>query len=131
MLVRASLLILSLVACAWFVLGSRQAVDTQRATAIVSGAGSIDGADAARAATLLRAAGTLNPDRTLDILRGQLLIERNQPRAAERILRGVTRDEPMNLVAWAQLAIAATNGHDSQTASRAARAVIELQPQRR
>lgn len=128
-LARASLTVLSLAACGWFAIGARQARDTQRATAIVNRAASIGASDAARARALLRSAGTLNPDLTPDILRGQLAIDLNQNVAAERILGKVVRQEPMNLEAWVQLAFAATQNGDRPTFVRAGRVVAKLEPQ--
>jgi predicted Zn-dependent protease len=129
MLARASLLVLSLAACGWFAIGARQARDTQRAAAIVNRAGSIGASAAARARALLRSAGTLNPDLTPDILRGQLAVDLNQNVAAERILGNVVREEPMNLDAWVQLALAATQNGDRPTFLRAGRVVAKLEPQ--
>ena len=129
MLARASLLVLALVTCAWFAIRAGQARDTQRAAAIVNRAGSIDAADATRARAMLRSAGTLNPDLTPDILRGQLAFDLNQNVAAERILGQVAREEPMNLDAWVQLALAATQNGDRPTFVRAGKVIAKLEPQ--
>jgi predicted Zn-dependent protease len=90
--------------CAWFVLAIRQAHDTSKASSIVSGTGSLTAAQAAHAGSLLDAAGTLNPDREVELLRGQVLLGRQQRPRALRLLEGVTRDEPLNLRAWVLLA---------------------------
>ena len=66
---RAVLIAVAALACAWFALGIRQAIATDRATAIVYQSAPLTPAQAARAAGLLDDAATLNPDRTVDVLR--------------------------------------------------------------
>jgi predicted Zn-dependent protease len=124
-LIRASLLAFALVACAWFVLGARQARDTARATALVNGSSQLSAADEAHVRSLLRSAGTLNPDLTVDTLRGQLAIDENQDRRAAQIFASVTRREPMNLGAWVLLA-QATQQNDRQTFAHAIRVIGKL-----
>jgi hypothetical protein len=58
---------------------------------------------------VLKAAGELNPDRTVDILRAQLQAKQGRRPAAERLLLSVIHSEPMNLLAWFALAAAATD----------------------
>jgi len=106
---RVALVLAAVVVCAWFVVGIRQARDTTRASAIINANGSIPAARAALASSELKAAGWLNPDREVDILRGQLASYRGDVAGAVSILGQVTRDEPMNLQAWAALAAAALN----------------------
>lgn len=96
-------LLVALAICAWYVVGARQAHDTAKAAAIVVGSSSLPRAQAARAASLLDAAGFLNPDRQVDILRAQLAAGQGQPRRAEQILAGVVRAEPMNAYAWEEV----------------------------
>jgi Flp pilus assembly protein TadD len=127
-LARASLLAIALVACAWFVLGFRQARDIGRATAIVNRTSTLDASDAAQARSLIQSADTLNPDLTPDLLRSQLALDENDNGTAERILSRVTRSEPMNIEAWVQLAVAANQTGDKGTFARAARTVGKLEP---
>lgn len=84
---------------AWFGLGWVQARDTQRAATLVSAA-NLSPAQAQAATSLLSSAGTLNPDRAVDLLRAQLASDQHHNRQALAILRSVTRAEPLNFEAW-------------------------------
>ncbi len=121
---RAAMIAVALVVGAWFALGVRQAIDTSRATSIVSGPGNLDPAGARRADSLLHAAGELNPDRTVDILRAQLQDSQGQSSRAERLLLRVVHSEPMNILAWFALATAAT---DKPTVSLAFTQIARLE----
>jgi hypothetical protein len=125
MLIRASLLALALIACAWFVLGASQARDTADASALVNRSSQLSPADEAHVRSLLHSAGTLNPDLTVDTMRGQLALDENQNRRATQIFTSVTRREPMNLAAWVLLA-QATQRSDPQTFARAIRVIGKL-----
>lgn len=96
--------VLALVVCAWFALGARQAINTSRASAIVSGASKLSSAEASRTLALLHDAGTLNPDRNVDILRGQAYLASGNAQVARRVLSAVTREEPQNVEGWLWLA---------------------------
>ncbi len=124
------MVILAIVVCAWFALGIRQTRDTARATAIVSATQTPNAEQAARARSLLRSAGTLNPDRQLDVLRGQLALFRGENRSATRILEGVVHEEPQNVAAWVYLAQAAFNV-DRREFGVAAKRITELDPPQR
>jgi predicted Zn-dependent protease len=126
-LVRASLLAVAIVICAWFVLGFIQARDTGRATALINRTAALGAGDVARARSLIRSAGTLNPDLTVDTLRGELALDQNQNRRAARIIGSVTRSEPMNIAAWVLLA-EATQHRDERTFALAVRTVGKLEP---
>jgi predicted Zn-dependent protease len=106
---RICCVLLALAVCAWFALGTRQSIDTNQAQKLVSNSRTLPTAQAQRALSLLGSAGTLNPDREVDILKGQVLLERGDPRAARAVLTAVTRAEPRNLDAWVKLAQAASN----------------------
>jgi predicted Zn-dependent protease len=125
---RAGVLALALVAAAWFALAVRQAQDTNRASVLLGAAAPLSAQQAQRARSLLSSAGTLNPDLTVDLLRGQLAFDQHHGAAAERILESVTRREPLNLQAWTQLAFAAARSGDRATLVRAARHVSALFP---
>ena len=117
---RAAAAALAVIVCAWFALGFVQARDTGRATSLITAADTVSAHDAARARSLLSSAGTLNPDQTVDILRGVLQLRTQQYAAAERTLLAVTRREPMNIDAWVQLAFAAgRNGNRALTVQAA------------
>lgn len=96
--------IIALAAIAWFLLGARQAHDTTRAAAILAAGSHLSAAQARTVGSLLRSAGQLNPDQTVDTLRAQQQAERGDRRAATAILLGVVHSEPMNAQAWEQLA---------------------------
>lgn len=100
---RVSLVILALVASAWFAFGIRQTHDLGAATSIVS-SGSITSHQASKANGLLNAAATLNPDQQVKLARAQLAFDRGDRRQANKLIEQVTRAEPGNLLAWDELA---------------------------
>lgn len=121
---RASILLVAVVACAWFALGARQAHEVARATIII-----VERPTAAQAQTatsLLESAGTLNPDLEVDVLRGRLALDRGELPTARRILEGVVRREPKNLEAWIWLARA--SGGAPSTFVLAVKRVASLLP---
>lgn len=123
--VRVLLVLVSLVAVAWFVLGARQAHDISRATSIVQGS-SVSAAQARRVNQLLDSASALNPDREVQLLRAAVDIDRNRTARAQTILAQVTRAEPENIVAWDLLLQAA--GSDVQLQAKAFKRIAELEP---
>ena len=96
---RCGLLLVAVAACAWFVVGARQAHDVDQATNVVA-AGNPTARQLNAAAAQLRAAAFMNPDRTVDILQARVAILQHQLPRARRILTAVTRTEPQNLEAW-------------------------------
>jgi predicted Zn-dependent protease len=86
-------------------------------------------ADLERGATLIRRAGRLNPDSTLDLDSAtfQLLLGRRDQ--AVRSFSELTRREPENLQAWLALALA-TNGYRPSLAAEARRRAAVLDPVR-
>lgn len=106
MAARIVLIVVALVACAWFALGIRQAHDLSAAEAIAGAANAPGRVQLAHARALLDAAATLNPDSAVDITRGQLDVEVGDFTAARRILDGVVAREPENVQAWLALASA-------------------------
>lgn len=123
---RGILLALALVSCAWFGLGVHQARDTGRASDLLSGRSSLTRAQAAQVSSLLRSAGTLNPDSQVDLLRSELLLVSHQRGRAVRTLEDVVRREPMNAEAWVLLARAAFP--DAALLHRAVRHISALDP---
>lgn len=103
-LTAGALVAVAVVTAAWFALGVRQATDTASATAIVSHGSAISASQARHGAALLDAAGVLNPDSTVDVLRAQLDLYRGQRLPARSILERVVANEPENAVAWEWLA---------------------------
>ncbi len=103
-LARVGVVLVALVACAWFGLGIVQTRDTNRASAIVTAPGPLGAAAGAHAASLLHDAGVLNPDTAVKLLRAQLVDREGHPAAARAIVLGVLAGEPRNIDAWVQLA---------------------------
>jgi hypothetical protein len=114
---RALVVAFALLACAWFALGARQARDVNVATNILSQPTPLRPAQARQVASLLHSAGTLNPDRLLDVLRGELASAEGQNARARQILIGVIHQEPKYLRAWVAYA---TASRDDQAAFDAA-----------
>ncbi len=96
---RSALLLVAVAACAWFVVGARQAHEVDQATNAVSAANPT-AAQLDAAAAQLRSASFLNPDRTVDILKARVAIRQHRLPRARAILAAVTRAEPQNLEAW-------------------------------
>lgn len=120
------MIVLAGLACAWFVLGIRQAHEISVASAIVSRPGPLGPADAAHASALLKEAKTLNPDLEVDVLRGRLASAEHHLRQARQILGTVTKREPKNLDAWLWLAHA--SGYDPVSFYAADLAIDSLVP---
>jgi cytochrome c-type biogenesis protein CcmH/NrfG len=127
-LARGSLLALALAACAWFALGIEQARDTDQATAILSSPSPLSPATASHVRSLLATAGTLDPDLTIDLLRGRLALLQHDSSGAVAIFERATRREPQNLDAWVALAQATLHGTNAAVIERAAAAIARLDP---
>lgn len=126
---RYGLAVLALLVSAWFGLGFYQAQKTGQATALIGGGTThLTPHQVQTARAELSSAGTLNPDRTPDLLRGELAADQHQYAAAIRILQTVTAREPLNLTAWAQLGFAAARGGNRQVLAVAGRNVALLIP---
>jgi predicted Zn-dependent protease len=119
-------LVVTLVLCAWFVIGIRQAHDLSTATDIVAAGRAAPAHQLAIAAAALRSAKFLNPDQNVNILRGRLAIVRGQLGQAQQILGAVTRREPLNLEAWIWLT-GANLGNKPEARIGSAR-IAELDP---
>lgn len=126
--VRIGLVGLALVVGAWFALGWVQARDAGRADALLSATSSPSAGRAAEIRSLLSSAGTLNPDRTVDLSRARLALDHHDYATAIRILEGVTRAEPQNALAWVQLGFTAGAAGQISRAQHAARQVGRLVP---
>jgi hypothetical protein len=127
MLARLVLLVASLLVCAWLALGVFQTHDEAHAEALLGVRGRPSPATTARILHLLDEAGTLNPDRLVDLLRAQALVVADQRAAAERVALAVVHAEPQNVDAWIVLAVAATPG-DPQLAQLAVAKRRQLVP---
>jgi predicted Zn-dependent protease len=127
-LARYGLALLALVVAAWFGVSWYQAQQTGKASALVNAGGRLSAAQVRQARDALRAAGTLNPDLQVDVLRGQLELDQGRYRAAIRVLDSVTAREPLNLTAWAELGVAAAKAGDSHVLAAAGRHIAILIP---
>ncbi len=125
-MLRIAAALLALVLCAWWGLGIRQAKNTDRATAILDAGTRLTPSEQRHVNELLDAAGTLNPDTQVDVLRAQLRLEEGDPAAARAILERVVQREPDNAAAWAWLARSAAGS--PRTFIRALAAVRGLVP---
>jgi hypothetical protein len=96
---RPALLLVAVAACAWFVVGAREAHEVDQATNVVE-AGAHTPAQLRSADSELRSAAFLNPDREVDILRGRVAIDEHRLSQARQILAGVVDAEPENLNGW-------------------------------
>jgi predicted Zn-dependent protease len=105
----AAALVGALVVCAWFALGIHQAKNTDAAAALVTGTSRLSPSQADHAASLLRSAKTLNPDRQVDVLRAELDLGQGNRAGARRILERVVAAEPQNALAWEWLARASSD----------------------
>jgi predicted Zn-dependent protease len=123
---RLAIVAFAVVVCAWFAIGVRQAIDTDRADAIATGNASVSAAAAAHADSLLDAAGFLNPDLEVDLLRGTIALDRQQQSQAVRIFESVTRREPQNIEAW--LALAQADYGEKQPLAIAVAQIAKLDP---
>jgi cytochrome c-type biogenesis protein CcmH/NrfG len=99
----------ALVACAWFAIGIRQAVDTSRATAIANQGTHATAAQVREVSSLRRGARLFNPDKQPDVLLGQIEVEHGDFASARRVLTAVTRSEPQNIAPWLWLARASAS----------------------
>ena len=126
---RPATLILAVALCAWFVLGIRQADDVTRATNAIEGSRVLTVTQLHTIDSWLQAARTFNPDAEIDILRGRAAIKAGRIGLAQRILAGVSRDEPMNLEGWIWLAGSALG--DPSRARRAVAQIDKLDPHAR
>lgn len=104
MVARIGLALLALLVAAWFGLAAVQVRDTNRAADILSGARTLSAEQARRVDSLLSSASSLNPDRTVDLLRAEVDYARGRRSRATRILENLVRREPMNIDAWIMLA---------------------------
>ena len=100
MIARGLVLILAVVACAWFGLGARQAHEVGAATAIVSRQAPLKAGQVRHATELLDSVSALNPDLEIDVLRARLQIDEGHLARARQTLLRVIRREPKLLDAW-------------------------------
>jgi predicted Zn-dependent protease len=121
---RAAVVLVSLVVLAW--LGVMERDVRLQAQAGHDARRRASAAELARAGSHLRAAGLLNPDRTVDIARAVVLRTSGRGRAARAELERVVRAEPDNLVAWNLLRLYSAG--DRATFARALAASRRLDP---
>jgi predicted Zn-dependent protease len=127
LLARVALLAVAVIACAWFALGAVQILAQNRAAALIPASTDVSPQVAHAIANELDRAGTLNPDRSVDLLRAQLYLHSGRRPAAERLIQRVGRDEPNNINVWFLLQIVAFP-RDPATVQMAHRRALELDP---
>lgn len=125
-LIRVGLIALAVVVCGWFALGAHQTHDLDAATALVSGSAAPSPAQAQHISSLLSSAATLNPDRQVDVLRGELETAQRRYASARQTLSAVIRSEPQNLTAW--IAYLRASPGDPTAFLRSLRAFKHLDP---
>lgn len=125
--VRVALIALAVVTGTWFVLGIVQARDQNRANTLMIQPGTPSAAQTAQILHLLDGAGTLNPDREIDLMRAQAEQRGGDYAAAVRTEEEVARDEPQNAYAWLALSLTAQR-RDPALARLANQRVRQLSP---
>ncbi|HEX4673035.1 MAG TPA: hypothetical protein VH279_12250 [Solirubrobacteraceae bacterium] len=124
---RLAIAALAVSACAWFVIGVIQSDNESRATAAINGGGTPTRAQTAQIEHWLDSAGTLNPDRNIDLLRAQAEVRAGQSAKALALMKRVVGDEPRNADAWIVFGFAAES--QSPALTRLAHAeVLKLAP---
>jgi Flp pilus assembly protein TadD len=124
---RLAIAALAVAACAWFVIGVIQTDNENRATALIQGGGTPTASQTAQIEHWLDRAGTLNPDRNIDLLRAQAEVRAGQSAKALALMQRVVREEPRNADAWIVLGFAAQEQHPA-LARFAHAQVLELAP---
>jgi predicted Zn-dependent protease len=117
---------LGLLAAAWFALGVYQSHAVSQARSIAAGPGRLTDTQAGHADHLLGDAGTLNPDRAVDVLRAQVALARGDAAHSRRILSGVVAGEPQDLDAW--IALARASASDFRQRQIALLRILKLAP---
>jgi hypothetical protein len=124
---RLSVLALAVVACAWFAVGVIQSHDQTEAEALLQRVGTPTPATTASIMSLLSTAGTVNPDRNIELDRSQAQSRAGQAQAGVATAERVATAEPQNVNAWLVLGFAA--GRVEPGLARRARAkVMQLAP---
>jgi hypothetical protein len=103
-----------------------QARDTSRATALLDSGSRLSPPQAARVSGWLHSAGTLNPDRQVELLRARLASNQGHAQDAVAIIESVTRSEPLDVFAWVQLGFTAGAAHQLGVGQLAANHVAQL-----
>jgi hypothetical protein len=124
--IRAISVLVALVACAWFVIGIRQARSVSEVTSIIGQGRPLSPAQVRHANALLDTAGTLNPDIEVQLLRGEVALRAGRRARAEQIFKAAARQEPDNVEPW--LWVARGAGSDASTALLALHTIVRLVP---
>ncbi len=110
--------LVAIIVAGWFGLSARQAHNVNVAKAILSNVNGPSRAQVQHVSALLRSAATLNPDREVDLLRGDLEVAGGARRRAAQIFLQVANSEPSNLEAWYEVANVTTDPHSLAVALR-------------
>jgi cytochrome c-type biogenesis protein CcmH/NrfG len=128
---RLAVLGLAVAACAWFALGVVQSHDQTQAENLLDQFTRQTPAATARIMSLLDTAGTLNPDRNIDLDRSQAQTRAGHVAAGVAIARAVVRAEPQNVNGWIVLGFAARRLDPSLARLAQARQLALAPPVRR
>jgi hypothetical protein len=105
----AGLALLAVVGAAWFALGIRQADGLARAATILgSTRRQLTPGQVAEVRSALAEAAPLDPDRSVELDRSLLELDRGRQAAALRTAERVARSEPQNIRAWIDVALASS-----------------------
>lgn len=122
---RVPAVLVAIIVAGWFGLGTQQTHSLNAAEAILANANGLNRGQARHVSSLLSSAATLNPDRQVDVLRGDLASIEGHRAPAARIFLAIVHSEPQNVVAWYDLANATANPH---TLTQALRQIAKLAP---
>jgi predicted Zn-dependent protease len=109
--VRIASAVTALVVAAWFALGVRETHELNTVTSLLAGQPRLTASQAKHADDLLHSAGTLNPDRQEDLLRGEVAFAAGNVAATQRIVLHIAHQEPDNIAVWGELARVAGSNH--------------------
>lgn len=97
---RLVVLVAALIACAWFLLGIRQAQDQARVNALLSSHSKITASQARAANASLDEAQFLNPDQSVAAARAAVEFRAGNRGRAVALAESVTRREPQGVDGW-------------------------------
>jgi hypothetical protein len=97
---RGGLVVLAVLAAAWFLIGARQAHELDAATNLINHQAGNTARASDRTLALLRSADFLYPGDQVDLLRARLALERREYPRAKQLIAEATRSEPDDLNAW-------------------------------
>jgi hypothetical protein len=110
---RVLVALVAVAACAWFVVGIRQAHGIDTATSILTNNSSLSAAQERHVRSSLDSVGSLYPGIEAELLRGRLAFAEGHTAQARRIFAHVGSEEPDNVQGWLWLARTGGPGVDA------------------